>query len=77
MNKNTKTLIVVFFSILLNFIMNFLIFTYSYNKLATPYLNEEQRVDNAGFIMSGTLSMYLVSAILVGILTFIVSKRNA
>ncbi len=76
MSKHVKRSIFALLVFLANFGLNFLIFTYSYNKLSTPYLNEEQRVDNAGYIMSGTLSMYLISALTVAILYFVISKRN-
>jgi hypothetical protein len=71
MNKSLKASLIAIFVVLVNFLINFLIFTYSYNKLATPYLNEEQRVENVGYIMTGTLGMYLLSAVLVGVVFFI------
>lgn len=77
MSKSIKTLLTSALIILGNFSANFLIFTYSYNRLATPYLNEEQRVDNAGYIMSWTIGMYFLAAILIGIITvFIYRKQN-
>lgn len=41
---------------------NFFLFVTSYNRIATPYLHEEQRVENADFIMSVTLSGYILIA---------------
>jgi hypothetical protein len=43
---------------------NFLIFSVAYNKLATPFLTESQRVENADLIMNGVLPAYFFTAIL-------------
>jgi len=59
------------------FILNFSIFTYSYNKIATPFLNEEQRVDNAGFIMSVSLSMFIISSLIIGLLFYVTIRKKA
>ena len=47
-----------------NFFLNFFVFTLSYNRLATPFLVEEQRVENADFIMSVTAGSFAIVAIL-------------
>ncbi len=62
---------------LISFVMNFAVFTISYNKLATPYLHEEQKVENADFIMSSTLIMFVISAIIVGVLIYIIGRKKA
>ena len=47
-------------------ILNFAVFVITYNRLATPFLTEEQRVLNADFIMSITVGAFTVIAILTG-----------
>ena len=60
-----------------SFIMNFSIFTYSYNRVATPFLNEEQRVENAGYIMSVSLSLFVISSVIMGLTFYIVIRKRA
>lgn len=48
--------------------VNFSIFLYSYNSLTATLLTEDQRIDNADFVMTATLPMYAVSSILFGLL---------
>lgn len=54
-----------------SFIANFSIFVFGYNHLTAPFISEEQRVDNAEFIMSVVVGGYAGIAILTGILTFL------
>ena len=60
-----KIFIVISVSIF-SFIMNFLVFTISYNRLATPFLSEGQRVENANYIMNVTTSLFAIAAVLTG-----------
>lgn len=63
--------------IAVNIAMNFAVFLVSYNKLATPFLSEEQRVDNADYIMTMTISGFVVVAILSAlIIYFCYGKRS-
>ncbi|MGJ0428219.1 hypothetical protein [Methylobacter sp.] len=51
---------------LLCFVLNFGLFIYFYNQLATPFITEEQRVSNAEYIMSLTVGGFAVAAIIIG-----------
>ena len=67
-------LLIISLLVLFNFTANFLLFTYSYNKLATPFLHEEQRVENADFIMSTTAGLFALEALLLGAIFYLVLK---
>ena len=60
---------------LTSFFLNFITFLIIYNKLATPYLHEEQRVENAFFILTATMGLFAAIAIFVGIAFFLVAKK--
>ena len=62
--------------ILFSFISNFLVFVYSYNKLATPYIHEEQRVENADFIMTISISMFASVSLVMGIIIYFILKKH-
>lgn len=49
-------------------VLNFLIFAFSYNRLTSTLLTEDQRIHNAGFIMTTTLPLFALSSILIGCL---------
>jgi hypothetical protein len=69
----------VFISIgvaLITFVLNFITFLVTYNKLATPYINEEQRVENASFILTATIGSFAVIAILVGVAFYFFTKKR-
>ncbi len=69
----------VFLSILVvltNFVATFMVFMYNYNHLATPYLYEEQRVDNAIYIFSTTISMFAAISILTGMVFFLIKRKK-
>ena len=69
----------VFLSVLAaltNFVATFLVFMYNYNHLATPYLHEEQRVDNAIYIFSTTILMFAAISVLTGIAVFFISRKK-
>lgn len=74
MNILKNKMLVIAVLVLINFAANFMVFTYNYNKLATPFLNEEQRVENADFIMSMTIAMFAFEALVLGLLFFLVLK---
>ena len=61
---------------LTSFFLNFITFLITYNKLATPYLHEEQRVENAFFILTATMGLFAAIAIFVGIAFFLVAKKQ-
>ncbi len=61
---------------LVTFVLNFTTFLITYNKLATPYINEEQRVENAFFIFTVTIGSFAVIAILVGVSFYFFIKNR-
>lgn len=62
---------------IVNAIMNFSVFIVIYNKLATPFLVEEQRMDNADFIMTYTLIGFSgVSIFMAFLFYFLVVKQK-
>lgn len=61
---------------LANVALNFAVFIVSYNKLATPYLYEEQRVTNANFIMGYTLPGYLLIGLLTMVLVYFYKNKQ-
>lgn len=60
---------------LANFLLNFGVFAVSYNMLVTPYLHEEQRVENADFIMAYTSSMFAAITILTAVAFYFLVKK--
>lgn len=70
-----KRILISFGIALTSFILNFVTFLITYNKLATPYLHEEQRVENAFFILTATIGLFATTAILVGIAFFLAAKK--
>ncbi|WP_444904061.1 hypothetical protein ACJJIU_02315 [Microbulbifer sp. CnH-101-E] len=74
--KNHPWILSGLISILL-LVINFLIFSFSYNSLTRSLLTEDQRIENAGFIMGTTLPLFaFVSFSLWLIMGFLLS-RNA
>jgi hypothetical protein len=53
-----------------SFAMNFGIFVLGYNRLAVPFLLEEQRMANADFIMSVIVGAFALLAISVGLVVY-------
>lgn len=48
--------------------LNFLVFLEAYKRLAFPYINEEQRVDNAPYIFIYVLPSFLLISIILLVL---------
>jgi len=69
-----KTFFIYALLAFLNFAINFTIYNYSFNKQATPYLHEEQRVDSGLLMLKTTLPAYVVSAIVLTVLFYLVAK---
>lgn len=71
MNKVKRTLVssVV---ILTGGALNFLVFLEAYKRLAFPYINEEQRVENAPFIIFYILPIFIGMAVII----FLVHKMT-
>lgn len=70
-----KTLIIYVSLALVNFIINFAIYNFSFNFQATPFLQEEQRVDSALLMLKMTLPAYFASTVVITILFYFVSKK--
>ena len=70
--------VLLFFSMLcIPTFLNFGLFSISYNKLATPYLHESQRTDNAEAIIFYVLPAYALLALLSFLLTYFVTRKLA
>ncbi len=59
-----------------NFIINFAIYNYSFNLQATPFLHEEQRVDSGLLMLKTTLPAYFISTVVITFLFFFIAKRS-
>ena len=57
-------------------IINLTIFTISYNLLATPYLDEPQRVENASNILMVVFPAYILSALIIVSISYFFGKKN-
>jgi len=71
-----KTFLIYTFLATLNFVINFLIYNYSFNFQATPYLPEEQRVDSGLLMLETTVPAYIVSAITMSVIFYFIAKRR-
>ena len=71
-----KTFLAYTFLTVLNFILNFSIYNYSFNSQATPFLQEEQKVDSALLMLKTTLPAYLISSILLTVLFYVVANKS-
>ena len=60
-----------------NFVINFLIYNYSFNQQATPYLHEEQRVESAIAMLSTTVPAYVVSAIVFTVSLYLLERYRS
>jgi hypothetical protein len=61
---------------LVSFVLNFAVFVMTYNRLATPFITEEQRVLNANFIMSITVGAFAIVAVLTGIAMWLILRER-
>ncbi|SBS35206.1 hypothetical protein MSP8887_03845 [Marinomonas spartinae] len=57
-------------------VLNFLVFLEAYKRLAFPYINEEQRVDNAPYIFIYVLPSFLIVSIVFMILFKVMSTSR-
>ena len=69
-----KTFLIYASLAVVNFIINFMIYNFSFNKQATPYLHEEQRVDSGLLMLETTVPAYIVAAIVLTITFYFVAK---
>jgi len=72
-----KTFLIYSCLAVVNFIINFAIYNYSFNTQATPYLHEEQRVDSGLLMLQTTLPAYLVAAVILTLIFYLVAKKRA
>ncbi len=59
-----------------SFLTNFIIYTYSFNVQATPFLHEEQRVESAVLMFQTTLPAYFLSSLLLTFLFSLVARKG-
>jgi hypothetical protein len=59
-----------------SFLSNFLLFVFAYNRIATPFLHEERRMENADFIMSYVVGGYLVVSVVSTVAIFLLYNRR-
>ncbi len=71
-----KTLIIYISLAVINFIVNFAIYNFSFNLQTTPFLSEEQKVDSALAMLQSTLPAYIASTIFITMLFYFVSKNK-
>lgn len=60
---------------LIVFTINFAIFNYSFNMQATPFLQEEQRVESSLMMLKTTLPAYLVAALAITAMFYLLATR--
>ena len=61
---------------ILNFVVNFSIYNFSFNQQATPYLYEEQKVDSGLLMLKTTLPAYVIATIAMTLLFYIIAKKK-
>ena len=71
-----KTFLIYGILAVVNFIINFIIYNYSFNLQATPFLHEEQRLDSGLMMLKTTLPAYIVSAIVITVMFYFVAKAR-
>ena len=60
---------------LINFIVNFFIYNYSFNSQATPHLHESQRLESGILMLTTTVPAFAVAAILFTVIFYFLSKK--
>ena len=78
MATSKKALLAALLISVVSFAVNVSVFLYGYQRLAIPFLNEEQRVINAEFIMTVIVGAFAAAAALTGSLVhwLCVSQRK-
>jgi len=69
-----KTFSIYAFLAVVNFVINFLIYNYSFNLQATPFLHEEQRLESGLLMLKTTIPAYVVSAIVMSAIFFLIAR---
>ena len=70
-----KKIIIYSFMAIFNFVVNFLIYNYSFNAQATPFLHESQRVESGLMMFNTTVPAYAFTAIVITIIFYVLSGR--
>lgn len=71
-----KTFMVYFSLSLLSFAINFLIFNFSFNTQATPYMSEDQRIDSAMLMLKTTVPAFLLASVFMAVLFWFFGKSQ-
>lgn len=61
----------------LGLILNFGIFLYSYKVLTFPYINEEQRVDNAPIIFGVILPLIACAMLIIVVVSYVIFGKRS
>lgn len=59
-----------------SFVLNFLIYNFSFNLQATPFLTEEQKVESGMLMLTTTVPAYLVSTVVLTLTFYFVAKKT-
>ncbi len=59
----------------ISFIINFLIYNFSFNKQATPFLSEEQRLESGIMMLQSTIPAFAIAAVVFAVLYYTLSKK--
>lgn len=76
MHPRAKSLAIAAAIALASFAANCTVFVFSYNHLTTLFLTEEQRVANAGFILTTTAGAFGFVALLMGLVVYRLLRRD-
>lgn len=76
MAASKKALLASLLISVVSFAANISVFLHSYQRLAIPFINEEQRVINAEFIMTLTVGAFAAAAALTGALIYWLCVRQ-
>lgn len=74
LNRPMKKIFIYGLMSVVSFVVNFLIYNYSFNMQATPYLHESQRVDSGMLMLKTTLPAYLLASVSITLLFYFVAK---
>lgn len=69
-----KTFLVYLGLALLNFVVGFMIYNYSFIHQATPFLTDSQSASSSLLMIKTTIPAYLVSSIVMSIVFYLVAK---
>ena len=61
---------------ILNFFINFIIYNWSFNIQATPYLHESQRVDSGLIMLKTTIPAYALAALVFTVIFYFIAKSK-